>query len=95
MKQYYVCIMTNRKNGVLYTGMTKDLERRVHEHKQKVVTGFTSNYNCTRLVYYTSSRYVNAAITAEKQIKGLLRRKKIALIESENPESEDLSERWK
>ena len=94
MKEYYVYIMTNRKNGVLYTGVTNNLERRVYEHKHKPVSGFTSKYNCTRLVYYSSGSYINAAIAAEKQIKGWLRKKKIALIESENPEWKDLSEGW-
>lgn len=86
--------MTNRKNGVLYTGVTNNLERRVLEHKQKLVSGFTKKYNCTKLVYYSSGSYIREAITAEKQIKGWLRRKKISLIESENPEWKDLSEGW-
>ena len=94
MKLYYVYIMTNRKYGVLYTGMTNNLERRVHEHKHKLVPGFTSKYNCTRLVYYDSTSDVVSAITGEKKIKGWLRKKKIALIESANPEWKDLSEGW-
>jgi putative endonuclease len=91
MKQYCVYIMTNKKRGVLYTGVTDNLERRVYEHKQKVVPGFTAKYNCTKLVYYGVSNDINAAIAAEKQIKGWLRKKKIALIESTNPEWKDLS----
>jgi len=94
VKQYYVYIMTNRKNGVLYTGITNNLERRVYEHKYKIVQGFTSKYNCTQLVYYDSTPDVRAAIAKEKQIKGWSRRKKIALIESMNPEWKDLSEGW-
>lgn len=94
MKQYYVYIMTNRKNGVLYTGVTNNLERRVYEHQSKLVPGFTSKYNCTRLVYYDYCNDIHGAIEREKQIKGWLRRKKIALIESENPERKDLSEEW-
>ncbi len=94
MKHYYVYIMTNRKNGVLYTGVTNNLERRVNEHKQKLVFGFTKKYNCTKLVYYSSGSYTRETIAAEKQIKGWLRRKKIALIEAENPEWRDLSEVW-
>ncbi len=94
VKQYYVYIVTNRENGVLYTGITNDLERRVHEHKHKIVQGFTSKYNCTRLVYYDSTPDVRAAIAKEKQIKGWSRRKKIALIDSMNPEWKDLSEGW-
>jgi putative endonuclease len=87
--------MTNRKRGVLYTGMTNNLERRVYEHKHKLSPGFTSKYNCTRLVYYASTPDVTSASTAEKQIKGWLRRKKIALIESMDPEWRDLSEVWR
>jgi len=93
MKQYYVYIMTNR-SGTLYAGMTNNLKRRVWEHKQKLVPGFTKRYNITRLVYYEETADVNAAIAREKQIKGWLRKKKIALIESVNPGWKDLSEGW-
>lgn len=82
--------MTN-KSRTLYTGVTNDLERRVYEHKQKLVPGFTAKYNITRLVYFEVTQDVQAAITREKQIKGWLRSKKIALIESVNPEWKDLS----
>jgi putative endonuclease len=94
MKQYYVYIMTNKKRGVLYTGVTNNLQRRVQEHKLKLVPGFTSKYKCTRLVYFDVSPEVLGAITAEKRIKGWVREKKIALIESNNPEWRDLSEGW-
>ena len=94
MNEYYVYILTNRRDGVLYTGVTNDLQRRVEEHKQKFVPGFTSKYNCVRLVYYDSTNDIASAIEAEKKIKGWLRRKKIALIESMNPEWNDLSEGW-
>ena len=90
VNQYYVYIMTN-KSRTLYTGVTNDLERRVYEHKQKLVPGFTAKYNITRLVYFEVTQDVKAAITREKQIKGWLRSKKIALIESVNPEWKDLS----
>ena len=93
MKQYYVYIMTN-KSRTLYTGVTNDLERRVYEHKQKLVPGFTAKYNIDRLVYYEATEDVNSAIYREKQIKGWLRAKKIALIESMNPKWTDLSARW-
>jgi len=86
--------MTNKKNGVLYTGITNNIERRVYEHKHKLIHGFTSKYNCTRLVYYDNTNDVRAAISAEKQIKGWLRSKKVKLIESINPEWNDLSEEW-
>ena len=93
MREYYVYIMTN-KSGTLYTGVTNDLTRRVYEHKHKLVAGFTSRYNITRLVYFEATSDVHAALSREKQIKGWLRAKKISLIESLNPEWEDLSERW-
>jgi len=93
MRQYYVYIMTNRSK-TLYTGVTSNIERRVYEHKQKLVDGFTKRYNLTMLVYYESTNDVRSAIRREKQIKGWLRRKKIALIESVNPEWGDLSDGW-
>ena len=92
-KQFYVYIMTN-KSHTLYTGVTNDLERRVYEHKQKLVAGFTAKYNIDRLVYYEATQDVNSAIYREKQIKGWLRAKKIALIESTNPKWTDLSACW-
>jgi len=93
MKQYYVYIMTN-SSRTLYTGVTDDLVRRAYEHRNKLIEGFTQKYNITRLVYYEITGDVRAAIQREKQIKGWLRKKKIALIEAANPEWEDLSERW-
>lgn len=89
-KRYYVYIMTNRSR-TLYTGVTNNLERRVHEHKLKQIQGFTMKYNITQLVYYEETADVLAAITREKTIKGWLRAKKIALIESNNPNWKDLS----
>jgi putative endonuclease len=85
--------MTN-KSGTLYTGVTNNLERRIYEHKQKLVPGFTTKYNITRLVYYEATDDIGAAIEREKQIKGWLRRKKIALIDAVNPEWCDLSVDW-
>jgi len=93
MKQYYVYIMTNH-SGTLYAGVTNDLRRRAWEHKQKLIEGFTKRYNITRLVYYEETPDANSAIFREKQIKGWLRKKKIALIESVNPGWKDLSEGW-
>ena len=90
MKQYYVYIMSN-KSRTLYTGVTGDLGRRVYEHKHKIVPGFTSKYNITRLVFFEVTQDIQAAISREKQIKGWLRKKKIALIESVNPEWKDLA----
>ena len=94
MHDYYVYIMTNKKHGVLYTGVTNDLKRRVYEHKKKVTHGFTSKYNLDKLVYFDQTSDVTAAIAWEKQIKGWLRIKKIALIEAMNPSWRDLSEGW-
>jgi len=91
MKQYYVYIMTN-SSRTLYTGVTDDLVRRIYEHKEKLIKGFTQKYNITRLVYYEITSDVRAAIQREKQIKGWLRKKKTALIESVNPEWKDLSD---
>ena len=85
--------MTNRSR-TLYTGVTSDLRRRVQEHKRKSVPGFTQRYNITQLVYYEETPDLRAAITREKQIKGWLRAKKIALIESLNPGWRDLSDDW-
>ena len=93
MRQYYVYIMTNRSK-TLYTGVTNDIERRVYEQKQKLVDGFTKRYNLTMLVYYERTNDVRSAIRREKQIKGWLRSKKIALIESMNPLWRDLSNGW-
>ena len=83
--------MTN-KSRTLYTGITNDLERRVYEHKNKLIEGFTRKYNITKLVYYEETSDVRVAIEREKQIKGWLRNKKIALIETVNPQWVDLSE---
>jgi putative endonuclease len=94
-RRFYVYIMTNRpRSHVLYTGMTGDLSRRVFEHKNKLVPGFTSRYNLTRLAYYECFFYPDAAIDREKEIKGWRRSKKTRLIESMNPRWEDLAERW-
>jgi putative endonuclease len=92
-REYSVYIMTN-KSRTLYTGVTNDLMRRVYEHKNKLVQGFTSKYNIQYLVYYESTSSIHVALEREKQIKGWLRAKKIALINSMNPEWKDLSEEW-
>ena len=93
MQKYYVYIMTN-KSRTLYTGMTNDLERRFYDHKHKLVKGFTSRYNITRLVWYEAFDDVEQAIEGEKKIKGWRRSKKIALIDSVNSEWKDLAEGW-
>jgi len=90
---YYVYILTNLDNSVLYIGVTNNLVRRVYEHKQKLIPGFTSKYNTHKLVYFEELKDANAAIEREKQLKGGSRKKKIALIEKSNPFCEDLYER--
>jgi putative endonuclease len=90
--QYCVYIMTNKRNKVLYTGVTSDLKRRVYEHKEKLVDGFTKKYNVTKLVYYEAYDDIENAILREKQIKGSLRQKKIELINSMNNEWRELYE---
>jgi putative endonuclease len=89
-KQFYIYIMTNKHNTALYTGVTSDLKRRVYEHKEKLVEGFTKKYNINKLVYYEVFRDANGAILREKQIKGGSRAKKIELINCKNPEWLDL-----
>ena len=89
-KQYYVYIMTNTAR-TLYTGVTNDLERRVYEHKMKLIPGFATRYSLDRLVYFETGDNIIGTINREKQIKGWLRSKKIKLIESMNPEWRDLS----
>jgi len=89
-KQYYIYIMTNKGNTLLYTGVTNDLKKRVYEHKEKLVDGFTKKYNINKLIYYEAFDNASSAITREKKIKGGSRQKKVNLIRSLNPEWEDL-----
>jgi len=91
-KQYYIYIMTNKLNRVLYTGLTNNLEKRVYEHKSKMIESFTKKYNVNKLVYYEEFDDINEAITREKQIKSGSRQKKIDLITEMNPSWKDLSE---
>lgn len=91
--RYFVYILASRSR-TLYTGMTNDLERRVYEHKNKLIPGFTAQYNVNRLVFFEETGNVEEAIAREKQIKDWTRAKKIALIESQNPKWQDLSEEW-
>lgn len=86
---YFVYILTNKSN-TLYVGVANNLIRRVHEHKQKLVEGFTKKYNIDKLVYFEEFQDVNEAIAAEKKIKGWTRMKKIDLIKSMNPGFNDL-----
>lgn len=86
----YVYLLANKRNNVLYTGVTNDLIRRVYEHKNKLVAGFTQKYNVDRLVYYEVCGSIMVAIEREKQIKGWSRKKKQDLINALNPEWGDL-----
>ena len=89
---YYVYILTNKAGSVLYTGLTNDLKRRVYEHREKLIPGFTARYEASRLVYYETTDEAISAIAREKQIKAGSRAKKVALIEAMNPGWDDLSE---
>jgi putative endonuclease len=91
MKQYWIYILTNFNNKVLYIGITNNLQRRIYEHKKKMIKGFTERYNLSKLVYFEEFTSVADAIAAEKRLKGWLRMKKITLIESKNPKWTDLS----
>ena len=93
MDQYYVYMMTNATR-TLYIGVTNDLERRVYEHKRKLVDGFTKKYSVTWLAYYEVTSDVYVALTREKQLKKWSRGKKVALIESLNPQWTDLAQDW-
>ena len=88
---YYVYILTNASNKVLYTGVTNDLERRCYEHKQKLVKGFTQKYNVDKLIYFERFDSIDSAIAREKQIKGFSREKKLALINKVNIDWKELS----
>ncbi len=84
--------MANFRNGSIYTGVTSNLPKRVWEHKERITKGFTANYNCKMLVYYELHETIEFTILREKQIKGGSRKKKLGLIESLNPQWQDLYE---
>ena len=91
---YYVYILTNKNNRVMYIGVTNDLVRRLYEHKQELVDGFTKRYHVHKLVYYEQTTDVRSAIEREKQLKGWIRARKNELVETINPDWRDLSEEW-
>src|SRR5437870_4114677 len=93
MRDYYVYILSNISK-TLYIGVTNNLERRLYEHKNKLIDGFTKKYKLTKLVYFETTMDITAAIYREKQLKGLLRSKKITLIEENIPKWDDLSAQW-
>jgi putative endonuclease len=85
-----VYILANKRNGTLYTGVTSNLPKRIYEHKNNIIKGFTQKYNVHTLVYFEQAEEMMSAIEREKQIKGGLRKKKLALIEKDNQEWKDL-----
>jgi len=93
-KTYYVYLLTNWNNKVMYVGVTSNLERRVYEHKNKLLAGFTEKYKVNKLVYFETSNDVMAALEREKQIKKWRREKKNLLVIGMNPEWKDLSLEW-
>ena len=94
MQEYYVYILSNITNSTLYVGMTNDLKRRLYEHKNKLVPGFTEKYNVSKLVYYEKTTDVSAAIQREKNLKKWNREWKLELIKKNNPLFKDLSLEW-
>lgn len=92
--RYYVYLITNWNNKVMYVGVTNNLERRIYEHKNKMVKGFTKKYNVSKLVYFEESQDILAAIDREKEIKRWRRQKKDQLVNSINPTWKDLSLEW-
>jgi putative endonuclease len=94
MREYFVYMLSNKYHNVLYIGFTNNIRRRVHEHKRKLVDGFTSKYNCNILVWYELFTDVNLAIAREKQLKTWQRAWKNNLIEKHNPAWDDLAADW-
>lgn len=95
MKQPAVYIMASRKNGTIYTGVTSNLVKRAYEHRCVLVKGFTKRYDCNLLVFFEIHEVMESAIMREKQIKSFVRKKKIALIQEQNPQWIDLYEKTK
>ena len=93
--RYYLYILTNDHGNVMYIGVTNNLIRRIYEHKNELIPGFTQRYHVHKLVYFEETKSIKAAIAREKQVKGWLRSKKNTLVETINPEWRDLSQDWK
>ncbi len=93
-KAAYVYILTNKKHGTLYVGVTSDLDRRIYQHRHRLLGGFANKYNATRLVWFEQGEDIAAAIGLEKKIKNRSRQWKIDLIERSNPDWEDLAKGW-
>jgi putative endonuclease len=94
MKDYYIYILTNKKNGTLYIGVTNNLTRRIYEHRNGTIKGFTKKYNLNKLVYFEQLNDISFAILREKRLKKWNREWKVQLIEKINPEWKDLSENF-
>jgi putative endonuclease len=94
-KNYYVYLLTNWNNKVIYVGVTNDLNRRIYEHKNKLISGFTKKYNLNKLIYFEETCDINAAINREKEIKKWRREKKDILVNQINPNWQDLSDGFK
>jgi len=94
MRSYFVYILASRDHGTLYIGVTSDLERRIYEHKNKLIDGFTKQYNVDRLVYFEETSDIHSALEREKQLKNWRRNWKIDIIEKVNPDWDDLSREW-
>ncbi|HOT19794.1 MAG TPA: GIY-YIG nuclease family protein [Spirochaetota bacterium] len=92
MNKYYIYMITNRNNNVLFIGVTNDLKRRVFEHREKLVEGFSSKYNCSKLVWYEQTNNIGSAILREKQMKKWKREYNNNIINEMNPEWNDLYE---
>lgn len=93
-RTYYVYLITNWNNKVLYIGVTNNLERRIYQHKNKLIKGFTEKYNVNKLVYFEQTSDIESAIAREKEIKKWRREKKNRLIESTNKDWQDLTKKW-
>ena len=92
--QYYIYIITNKKDGVLYIGVTNNLERRFFEHKNKLIKGFSSKYNLDKLIYFEEHQFIEEAKKREKNMKKWKRAWKINLVVKENPNWDDLAKNW-
>jgi len=92
--RYYVYLLTNKSDKVMYVGVTNNLQRRTYEHKTKVIAGFTKKYNVSKLVYFEETNDARSAIAREKEIKRWRREKKNHLVAAANPEWKDLSDGW-
>ncbi len=93
-KNYYVYILASKQNGTLYIGVTNNLERRMYQHKNKLIEGFSKKYCVDKLVHFEMTNDIISAIKREKQLKKWNRKWKLELIEKENPKWKDLSEEW-